>query len=251
LKRKTGAAGMDDLCCDGTGPVWRQIRRAILGQITSGKWPPGTRIPSEMELTGHFGVSRMTTNRAIQSLALDGHLERHRRVGTIVANRAQERPAFEIWDVREIIERSGERYSYQLLERQIVPAEDARRDLFNLRPETALLWLRCLHLSDDIPFQLEERLINAEAAPAILGLAVDQTPPGPWLVDHVPWSQAEHMISAIPAGAKEADALDLNVGTSCLVVERRTWNGATPVTLAKLWHPGSRYRLKGRFEPVR
>jgi GntR family histidine utilization transcriptional repressor len=111
--------------------------------------------------------------------------------------------------------------------------------------------LRCLHLSDDIPFQLEERLINAEAAPAILGLAVDQTPPGPWLVDHVPWSQAEHMISAIPAGAKEADALDLNVGTSCLVVERRTWNGATPVTLAKLWHPGSRYRLKGRFEPVR
>ena len=251
MKRKTGAEGMDGLCRDGTGPVWRQIRRAILDRITSGRWPPGTRIPSEIELTAHFGVSRMTTNRAIQSLALEGHLERHRRIGTIVASRAQERPAFEIWDVRDIVERSGERYSYQLLERHIVPQEDARRDLFNVRRETALLWLRCLHLSDQIPFQLEERLVNADAAPGILDLAADRTPPGPWLVDHVPWSEAEHMISSVPAAANEADALDLNVGTSCLVVERRTWNGTIPVTLAKLWHPGNRYRLKGRFEPVR
>tara|TARA_R100001244_G_scaffold47550_3_gene42279 strand:+ start:23850 stop:24578 length:729 start_codon:yes stop_codon:yes gene_type:complete len=242
---------MEGLCLDGNGPVWRQIRRAILGRITGDAWRPGTRIPSEIELTRHFGVSRMTTNRAIQSLALEGHLERHRRIGTIVANRAQERPAFEIWDVREIIERSGERYSYQLLEQLIIPEDDARRDLFPVRRETALLWLRCLHLSDGIPFQLEERLVNVEAAPDILDLPLDQTPPGPWLVDHVPWSQAEHMISAVPAAAKEADALDLNIGTACLVVERRTWNGATPVTLAKLWHPGSRYRLKGQFEPVR
>ena len=254
MNRKAGSenlAGMEGLRREGEGPVWLQIRRALSGRITSGAWPPGTRIPSEIELTAHFGVSRMTTNRAIQSLALEGHLERHRRIGTIVAHRAQERPAFEIWDVREIVERSGERYSYQLLERMIVPAGDARRDPFNVRAETALLWLRCLHLSDDVPFQMEERLVNVDAAPGILDLAVDRTPPGPWLVDHVPWSQAEHMISAIPAAAKEADALDLNIGTSCLVVERRTWNGDTPVTLAKLWHPGSRYRLKGQFEPVR
>ncbi|MFT5328976.1 MAG: GntR family histidine utilization transcriptional repressor [Parasphingorhabdus sp.] len=254
MNRKSHArksVGMDGLRCDGTGPIWLQIRRAISGMIASGAWSPGTRIPSEIELTKHFGVSRMTANRAIQSLALEGHLERHRRIGTIVASRAQERPAFEIWDVREIIERSGERYAYQLLEQMIVPEEDERRDLFNVRRETSLLWLRCLHLSDDIPFQLEERLVNVDAAPEILGLALDQTPPGPWLVDHVPWSQAEHTISAVPAATSEADALDLNVGTSCLVVERRTWNGEIPVTLAKLWHPGSRYRLKGQFEPVR
>ena len=80
--------GMEGLCLDGNGPVWRQIRRVILSRITSGAWCPGTRIPSEIELSGHFGVSRMTTNRAIQSLAVEGHLERHRRIGTLVAHRA-------------------------------------------------------------------------------------------------------------------------------------------------------------------
>jgi len=245
------SVGMNGLRCDDEGPIWLQIRRAISAMITSGAWTPGMRIPSEIELTRHFGVSRMTTNRAIQSLAREGHLERHRRIGTIVASRAQERPAFEIWDVREIIERSGERYSYQLLEQLIVPEDDPRRDLFNVRRETSLLWLRCLHLSDDIPFQLEERLVNVDAAPEILRMSLDQTPPGPWLVNNVPWSQAEHTISALPAATREADALDLNVGASCLVVERRTWNGEIPVTLVKLWHPGSRYRLKGQFEPVR
>ena len=73
MNRKTGSgklAGMEGLRREGEGPVWLQIRRALSGRITSGAWPPGTRIPSEIDLTAHFGVSRMTTNRAIQSLAL-------------------------------------------------------------------------------------------------------------------------------------------------------------------------------------
>ena len=239
-----------DLKQDGDGPLWLQIRRSISGRINSGDWPPGTRIPTELELAQHFNTSRMTANKAIQSLAYDGVLERHRRIGTIVARRAQERAAFEIWDVREIIERSGRHYQYKLIERQIVPDDDVRRDLFNVSHKTRLLWLRCLHLSADVPFQLEERLVNLDAAPELLSQSLERTPPGPWLVNNVPWTQAEHTISALPAQSREGDALDLKVGTCCLVVERRTWNGEVPVTLARLWHPGSSYRLKGRFEPA-
>lgn len=231
--------------------MWLQIRRVLSGMITSGTWAPGTRIPSELDLTEHFKTSRMTTCRAIQSLATEGILERHRRIGTIVADRAQERPAFEIWDIREVIERDGKRYTYRLLERQMVSNDDSRRDLFNVSRKTRLLWLRCLHLSEDIPFQLEERLVNVDAAPDMLSQPVDRVAPGPWLFSNVPWTQAEHTISSLPAGAREGDALDLTVGTPCLVVERRTWNGDVPVTVAQLWHPGTRYRLKGRFEPVR
>lgn len=244
-------ASLADLRCDGEGPLWLQIRRAISAMITSGAWGPGARIPPEIELTEHFNASRMTTNKAIQSLAYEGVLERHRRIGTVVARRAQERAAFEIWDVREIIVRSGREYQYRLLEQQFVTDDDARRDLFNVSRKTTLLWLRCLHLSSDIPFQLEERLVNVDAAPELLQQPLDRTPPGPWLLDNVPWTEAEHTISAQPAQVKESNALDLQVGTCCLVVERRTWNGEVPVTLARLWHPGSSYRLKGRFEPAR
>ena len=61
---------------DGGGPIWQQIRRALVGPILDGEWPPGTRIPSEMELAERFGASRMTVCKAIQSLATDGLVQR-------------------------------------------------------------------------------------------------------------------------------------------------------------------------------
>ena len=236
---------------DGKGPVWLQIRRALAQRITSGAWRPGTRIPGELDLTQHFKTSRMTVNKAIQSLAGEGLLKRRRKIGTLVADRAQERPAFEIWDIQEIIKRAGGVYGYRLLDSTTVTDDPEKRDLLKVGRKTRLIWMRCVHLSGETPFQLEERLVNVDAAPGALAQPMQDQALGPWLVAHVPWTQAEHTISAEGAGPAEAAALNLPIGAACLVVERRTWNGAVPVTLARLWHPGDQHRLKGTFEPVR
>lgn len=241
---------------DGEGPVWLQIRRALAQRIMGGDWAPGTRIPAELDLSEHFSASRMTVNKAIQSLASEGLLQRRRAVGTIVSERAQERPVFEIWDTADIIARAGGVYGYRLLDWTLVddnkPQDNqAKRDLLKVSGATQLLWMRCLHLSGDTPFQLEERLVNIDAAPGIIDQPMASVAPGPWLLAHVPWTQAEHTISACEAGPAESEALDLAIGVACLVVERRTWNGDVPVTLARLWHPGSQHKLKGRFEPTR
>jgi len=220
-------------------------------RIAGGAWGPGTRIPSELDLTTHFNTSRMTVNKAIQSLASDGVLQRRRAIGTVVAERAQERPVFEIWDTADIITRAGGVYRYRLLESAVVKDDQAKRDLLDVGRKTPLLWMRCLHLSGDTPFQLEERLVNIDAAPGVTSQPLGTTAPGPWLLAHVPWTQAEHTISASAAGPAESEALALALNTACLVVERRTWNGDVPVTLARLWHPGAQHKLKGRFEPAR
>jgi GntR family histidine utilization transcriptional repressor len=243
--------GSDTLKLDGDGPVWLQIRRALAQPILSGAWPPGARIPNELDLTAHFQTSRMTVNKAIQSLAAEGLLQRRRKVGTVVAERAQDRPVFEIWNTADLVARAGAAYGYRLLERQVVKDDPAKRTLLNVSRTTRLLWLRCVHLADGLPFQLEERLVNVDAAPNITGHPLDTVAPGPWLLAHVPWTEAEHTISACEAGEAEAAALGLKLGAACLVVERRTWNGDVPVTLARLWHPGGQHRLTGRFEPAR
>jgi GntR family histidine utilization transcriptional repressor len=244
-------AVLQSLRLDGAGPVWLQIRRALGQPILSGAWPPGTRIPAELDLTAHFQTSRMTVNKAIQSLAAEGMVQRRRKVGTVVAERAQERPVFEIWNTADIIERSGATYGYRLLECELIKDDPVKRGLLNVSRSTQLLWLRCVHLSDGEPFQMEERLVNVDAAPGITCHPLDTVAPGPWLLAHVPWTEAEHTISACEAGKVEAAALNLPLGAACLVVERRTWNGEAPVTLARLWHPGARHRLVGRFEPAR
>ena len=235
---------------DGDGPIWQQIRRVLARPIISGEWPPGTRIPTELTLTKRFRTSRMTVGKAIESLAKEGFVERKRKTGTVVADRAQERPVFEIWDVADLVAQSGGVYSYKLLECMKLKQDPEKRELLGVARRTPTLWMSCLHLCDGKPFQLEERLVNIDAAPGITCRPLETVGPGLWLLGHVPWTDAEHKISAREAPADIANHLGTQVGAACLVVDRRTWNNGTPVTYARLWHYGARHSLVGHFEPA-
>ena len=239
-----------ELKLDGVGPVWLQIRRAITQPILSGLWEPGTRVPNELALTNHFQAARMTVAKAIQSLASEGLVERRRKIGTVVSMRARDRPVFELWDTADIVRRRGAAYSYRLISCDFADGDEVEdRAALGVDRRVQLIRMTCLHLADGTPFQVEDRLINVDAAPGITCQPLDTAAPGPWLIAHVPWTQAEHIISAVGADARLADLLAIGPGAACLMVERRTWNGDQPVTLARLWTPGSAHRLIGRFEP--
>ena len=70
---------------DGSGPLYEQIKRAIVRPIRESVWKPGDRIPPEHDLLRHFSASRMTINRALRELAEEGYVTRHRRMGSFVA----------------------------------------------------------------------------------------------------------------------------------------------------------------------
>lgn len=238
---------MNDLTLDGEGPLHAQIRRAVGAAILSGRIPPGGRVPSEAELMRLFGASRMTVHRAISDLAGEGLVRRNRRAGTVATNEARGRAVFEIWDIGAEVRRAGGAYRHEMLSRRLraATADDARR--LGVASGARVLATATRHLSDDAPVQVEERLINLAAAPTAEAERFAATPPGRWLLDHVPWTEAEHAISAENAPARIAERLNVAPGSACLVVERRTWNGDAPVTFARLWHPGARHRLVGRF----
>jgi GntR family transcriptional regulator, histidine utilization repressor len=240
---------MDGPELDGDGPLWLQIRRALAQPIVDGSWPPGTRIPTETELTERYGTSRMTINKALHSLAHDGLVERRRKRGTIVADRAQQHPVFEIWDVAEEVRRAGAIYTFNIHERELVGTDSEHGTLAGLGTQARLLWLLVEHFSNGHPVQLEERLINLDSAPNAAKETFRKAAPSEWLLKHVPWTQAEHAILAREARGQIARLLQLRPGSACLVVERRTWDGEIPVTFARLWHPGEQHRLVGRFEP--
>ncbi len=193
----------------------------------------------------------MTVSKAVQSLASEGLVERRRKTGTIVSVRAQERPVFEIWDTADIIARNGGHYAYHLISCGFIDDDPDMREMLGVGREVSLMRILCAHFSDGRPFQLEERIVNVDAAPGITCQPLEDSGPGPWLLAHVPWTQAEHVISACEADESIVEHLHVAPGSACLLVERRTWNVGVPVTLARLWHPGARHRLVGRFEPHR
>jgi DNA-binding FadR family transcriptional regulator len=61
-----------------------QVIEQLRGQITSGNWPVGARIPTESELSQLTATSRNTVREAVQSLVHAGLLERRQGSGTYV-----------------------------------------------------------------------------------------------------------------------------------------------------------------------
>lgn len=233
---------------DGQGPLWQQIRRALIKPIAEGRWAPDQKIPKEFEIIERYGAARMTVHRALRSLAAEGYITRKRRFGTVVTTRPPERPVLEIWDIGAEVERLGAAYRFEILDRQILPGSDRKVAMLEAGPDTPVLRLVARHFSDGAPLQAEERLINLAIAPDAAEDSFTDIAPGSWLVRNIPWRDAEHTISAENATSAIAKLLDIPTNTACLVVERRTWaDSGEPITWARLVHPGDKRRLVGRF----
>ena len=65
-----------------TGVKYRRISNELRSAILAGKYPEGTRIPSEAELGKTFGASRLTVARALRELQLEGLVSRRAGSGT-------------------------------------------------------------------------------------------------------------------------------------------------------------------------
>ena len=66
-------------------PLYQKIYDSLEKGIKSGEYLPGARLPSEKELSQQFGVSRITSIRALEMLAMAGSVVRLRGKGTFVA----------------------------------------------------------------------------------------------------------------------------------------------------------------------
>jgi GntR family transcriptional regulator, histidine utilization repressor len=232
-----------------TPPLYLEIRRAIEARIVSGEWRPGHRLPAETELARRHGCSRMTVNKALSHLAAAGLVLRRRRYGSVVAAPHSQEPALKIPDIPAEIAEAGKRYRYRILERQVRRGRADDRTRLGLRAPARILTFRAIHYADDMPFVLEERLINLAAVPGAASERFEDVPPGTWLLRRIPWSEAEHRITAIAADQGLAKLLALGRERACLVVERHTWQRGVPITFVRLYYPGERHTLVARFSP--
>lgn len=230
-------------------PIYIQIRQALERSILYGNLRPGDRIPSELELMGHFGCSRMTVNKALSQLVADGLIVRKRRSGSFVATPKSQETVLEIHDIAAEIRNSGRSYRHEILARRVRGADSRDAERLDVALGIRVLALEVLHFSAELPFVLEERLISLVTVPSAEEVNFDSCPPGTWLLQHIPWTQAEHRIRAVHADPRTAARLKIKKGSACLLVERRTWRAGQRVTFVRLTYPGERHELVAQFDP--
>ena len=226
-----------------------RIRHDIQQRIVSGDWRPGTRIPFEHELAGQYRCSRMTVNKALSALAADGLIVRRRKAGSFVAAPVVEQAVMQIQDFATEAARLGLRYEHQITRRTLRRLDAASATLAGLPSGTKVVHVFCRHVIGGQPAAFEDRMISLAAVPEAACEPFEALPPGTWLLQRVPWNQAEHTLRARRADAVLARLLDVSLGEACLVLHRRTWHLGAPVTVVDITFAGERQQLVGRFSP--
>lgn len=228
-------------------PRYREIHDALRARIVSGAWPPGFKLPSEPELARRFDCARMTIGKALAALADQGFITRRRRAGTTVNAPRPQETVLAIHDIEAEVRAAGHEYRYQCLEREARPATADDASILSVAVGTPVLALTGLHRADGRPHALEERLINLEAVPDARRERFSRISPGGWLLRRIPWTEAEHQISALNADHLIAKRLEITRQKACLCMERRTWHQGRRITYVRLIYPCDQHRLVARF----
>lgn len=231
-------------------PRYSRVKRMIVERIESGDWKTRDRIPSESELVRDLGVSRMTINRALRELTMEGRLVRVQGVGTFVAEPKAQSALFEVRNIADEIAARGRRHSCQVLTlRQEKASTEVGRAL-GLQSGDLVFHSVLLHCEDEIPMQIEDRYVDPQSAPEYLQQDFSQQTPYVYLMAAAPISDAEHVIEAVQATAPERKLLKIEADEPCLCLHRTTWSNGRIASYVRLLYPGGRYRLRGKFKAL-
>lgn len=229
-------------------PLYEQVKRDIASRVAAGDWGTGGRLPSENELTVHFGVSRMTVHRALRELSAEGVVSRIQGVGTFAAERRPRQEFLRIHDIAEDIVARGHRHRMRLITLEAVRATPTQAIGFDLRPGAKIFHSTALHFEDDVPVQYEDRFVSPKFAPDYLDADFSRETITHYLVRLGQATEIEHTAYAATPSQAVRSLLELRPGddTACLVLLRRTWSNGIPATQSEFIYPGSRYSLGSR-----
>ncbi len=230
--------------------LYIQVKDYILERIDSGKWPPDSRIPSENQLVGRLNVSRMTVNRALRELAMEGRLVRIQGVGSFVAHPKPLTTLFEIMSIDDEITAWGGTHSARVILLAEEKAFPALAAVMEISVGAPVFHSVILHKDRGRPLLLADRYVDPVSAPDYLKQDFTTITPTHYLLKTIPVADVEHIVEAVIPDMATRKWLEMDAGEPCLVLHRQTWNGSRVSTHSKFSYPGSRYRMGGRFKPL-
>ncbi|WP_251076685.1 histidine utilization repressor [Streptomyces sp. NBC_01525] len=233
----------------GATPAYQRVKDLVTEQIMSGRWREGDALPSESRFVEALGLSRMTVNRALRELAAQGLIRRVMGVGSFVALHKGSSALVEVHNIADEVSARGHRHRTEV---RFVREEAAGQETgarFGIGEGTPVFHSQVVHFEDDVPIQLEDRYVHPDFAPGYLEQDFTRRTPFTFLSEVAPLGKGEHVVEAVLPSADECRILRVAASEPCLLIQRRTWSGEALVSVARLLHPGSRYRLMGTFDP--
>lgn len=230
--------------------LWQKVEQALLRNVATGLWPLGTYIPSEIELTKEFSVSRDTMRKALGSLVKQGIFERTPHIGTkVIGSTDKSSFAMELGSIRSIDE-FGNMYPRRIHDCQFVNLNEKTAARLKEKPGT-LKFCFCNVRTD--PTRQDE---------VIIATYVYVNPEDASIYDAAKERPFELIVTLLEKKNKEfcaevrqtflastmdedvAEKFRLPVGSPCLVIIRNYLNSQRKSMAASIsYHPAESYSI--------
>jgi len=231
-------------------PKYAQVKGFIRKMIESNEWLPNTRIPSEKEFVESLDVSRMTVNRALRELVIEGLLTRLHGVGTFVAQPRAVSAIMEIRDISDEISAMGGHHESEVLLLKEEKSKAYVSNILKIAVGSPVFHSRILHKDGTTPVLLTERWVNPKIAPEYLKQDFTKETPSAYLCRVAPVLESDFFIEARMPLKKTCQLLHLKPNEPCLILSRTITSGEHTASLSWFTYPGFRYRLRGHFSPA-
>lgn len=226
-------------------PLYAQIQQTLRQLIDSGKIGPGAPVPSERELSGQYGVSRMTARQALRALGQDGLVYRERGLGTFVAKRKVDMHTRNLVGFTEDMRQRGLKPSSKVIFIKREAASPNIADELELKTGDEVFHLERLRLADDTPMAYESNFISAALCPELDRYNLESDSLYRILEEDygIGMQRADEVLEAASASRCEADYLSIKPNAPVLVVHRVVYSETNkPIESVKTIYRADRYR---------
>jgi len=227
-------------------PAYLQLRDQLSGLIAVGTWPAGAALPSERDLAGALGLSRMTVRRAFGELEEDELVEPRHGSGTYVRPRRLEQTIDRVIGFTDEARHLGFVPGGRLLEFGAVQPDPDVAEALNCAARDRVLRIARLRTADGAPLSLQYAYLR----PSLLALeAADLEREGSLYrtlerrFGVVP-QRARQTISARLPQRRERILLEIGALDPVLALERTTYDpDDQPFEYVRSAYRGDRYRV--------
>ncbi len=210
--------------------LYYQLKEELFKKISSRKWLPGAKIPSEKALCEMYGVSRITVRKALDMLVSSGHLVRRQGKGTFVTDLSLEQSLSKFYSFSEELKQRGMDEHIKVIYFDQVAASGDIAWHLGLEPFTSVFKLTRLRMVDLTPYTLESSYIPVKVCPALTQASIAEN--GLYDSMRANGVYPDRVIEKFRATIirkVEAELMNLKTGMPAMQVERVTYSGSNTI----------------------
>jgi GntR family transcriptional regulator len=231
-------------------PRYYAVWRTLWSRITSGYYPAGSLLGTEMTLAAELGVSRMTLREALARLEEEGLVVRRRSFGTFVAPDVVARGVVEFTGYLEDVFLQAESSLTDYMARATIVAPSRIAEHLQLATGSQVERIRRrrsnarqprIWLIDYVRLDVSRQFTDEEIRSGSVLKLIDESDDGPLSYGH-------QTIRATIGSAEVCRRLEVAAGSPVLSAERAVHSRAgTPLVFTEMYYPGQDFSFEIRL----